>query len=492
MTALLEDRLRLIDATFDGGRPGEGSNGHEPAKGKAQRLPRSFTRTDTGNSERLAARHGRNIRHNHSRKKWLVWSGTHWIVDGDGAIERLAKDTVRAIPGEAKGRPEPIYSEILKHAIASESAVRRRAMVDLARSEPGIPILPEQLDTDPWLLNMANGTFDLRTGRLGRHDRRDLITRCLSTPYRPSAQCPTWLQFLDRIFAGNADLIAYVQRIAGYSLTGSIREQAIFILFGAGENGKSTFLVTLSTLLEAYAVSANTDTFLEVKSDRIREDVAALEGARLVSASESAEGRRLSEVLVKQLTGGEKMRARRLHENGYEFQPVCKLWFSLNHRPRIVGTDHAIWRRIRLIPFNVTIPKEERDRSLPEKLRAEFPGILAWAVQGCREWLEHGEHPPANVLEATQEYRRDMDVLGDWLETCCVARPDVSTPARQLYESYSAYCERSGDKPVTQRSFGGKLTERGFGEKRTETTRYRTGIGILSSEPSAQASLADT
>ncbi len=473
----LGQRLRAIDESYGNEKP------RVPRQSNGHRRSKTFRRTDTGNAERLVNQHGQNIRHNYSRGVWLVWTGTHWADDVDGQLERLAKTTVRSIPEEAKlSESEIEFKEILKHAIASEAAGRRRAMIELARSESNVAVQAKDLDTHPWLLNVKNGTIDLRTGRLGAHRREHLLTRCLDTPYDPEAQCPIWLRFLDRIFNGNAELIAYLQRMAGYSLTASTREQVIFILFGTGANGKSTFQVTLSTLLGTYATSANTDSFLERKGDQIREDIVALDGARFVSASESAEGRRLSEVLVKQLTGGEKMRARRLHENGYEFQPVCKLWFSLNHRPRIVGTDHAIWRRIRLIPFAVTIQENEKDQSLPDKLKAEFPGILAWAVQGCRAWLHYGENPPAKVLKATDDYRRDMDVLAEWLEACCVLRPEARTPARQLYESYASYCERSGDKPASQRSFGGKLTERGFGEKRTETTRYRTGIGIVGAE----------
>jgi len=473
----LRERIRILN--------GEAANEQHDDAGAAE--PRDFNQTDTGNAERLVARHGANIRFNYSREVWHVWTGSHWGEDTAGQMDQLAKDTVRSIPVEAIGLEGEAYTKRLKWAGASESAGKRAAMIELARSEPGVPVLAEELDRDPWLLNVANGTLDLRTCALRAHNRPDLITRYLKTPYLPDAACPTFLSFLDRIFAGNAELIAYMQRMIGYALTGSIREQAIFIAFGNGSNGKSTLMGVITALLESYATEADTDSFLERQGDRIREDVAALEGARFVSASETADGKRLSEAFVKKATGGEKLRARRLFENGYTFAPKCKVWLSTNHRPQIIGTDHAIWRRIRLIPFMVTIPDSERDRDLPTKLEAELPGILAWAVEGCRQWLATGEQPPATVLQATEQYRRDMDALANWIEDRCDLRPGVRTPAKDLYADYVAYCGRSGEDPLKQRTFGSRLTERGCGETRTGSARFRTGIRLIDPETPSQA-----
>lgn len=451
-----------------------------------------FNPTDTGNAERLVARYGKNFRFNYSRGVWLVWTDTHWGENTTGQMDQLAKATVRAIPEEAVGLEGEAFSRRLKWAAASESAGKRAAMIDLARSEPGVRVLAEELDQDPWLLNVANGTIDLRTGELRSHRREDLITRCLKTPYVPAASCPTFLTFLDRIFAGNAELISYVQRMIGYALTGSIREQAIFIAYGNGSNGKSTLLGAISKLLEDYATEADTDSFLERQGgDRIREDVAALEGARFVSASETADGKRLSEAFVKKATGGEKLRARRLFENGYLFLPQCKVWLSTNHRPQIVGTDHAIWRRIRLLPFTVTIPDNERDRDLPAKLESEQPGILAWAIAGCREWLSAGEQSPRTVFQATEQYRRDMDALANWIEDRCELRAGVRTPAKDLYADYVTYCGRSGEDPLKQRTFATRLTERGCGETRTGSARFRTGIRLIDPEQPNQAGFDD-
>lgn len=445
---------------------------------------RVFRSTDTGNAERLVSQHGENIRFNYGRGTWHVWTHTHWGEDMDGHMERLAKATVRTIPDEAQNLDDDAYASLIRWASKSESAARRKAMLDLARSEEGIAIQPGQLDADPWKLNVVNGTLDLTTGTLRPHDREDLITRCLSTPYLPTAKCPKFIAFLDRIFSSNTELVAYVQRMLGYALTGSTREQAIFIAHGSGANGKSTLLGIIARLLEGYAAEADTDSFLEQKGGSIREDIAALDGARFVAASETADGRRLSEALVKKATGGEKLRARRLYENGYTFVPGFKVWLSTNHRPQIVGTDHAIWRRIRLIPFDVTIPEKERDRDLPAKLGAELPGILAWAVEGCRQWQRDGEQPPPCVLQATEQYSLDMDALASWIGERCELRTGVRETAKCLYADYAAYCQGTGEDSLNQHAFSKRLTERGCGESRTGAQRYRTGIRLrISGEP---------
>jgi len=461
--------------------PASGDGVHEPTPSDEETTPSTLTThplTDTGNAERLVARYGQIIRFNWGRNVWHVWSGRHWEEDRTGQMGQLAKETVRGIPQEAQGLEGESYTKVLKWAAASESAGKRAAMIDLARSEPGIPVRPHELDADPWLLNVANGTLDLRTGDLHPHHPNDLITRLIDVPCDPNAPCPTFLSFLSDIFEGNRELIGYVQRIVGYSLTGSIREQMVIIGYGSGSNGKSTLNGTLRRLLGDYAADADADSFMERKSDAIREDIAALDGVRLVAASETSDGKRLSEALVKKMTGGERLRARRLYENGYEFVPQFKVWLSTNHRPQIVGTEHAIWRRIRLIPFNVTISDENRDRDLPEKLEAELPGILAWAVRGCLEWQRIGEAPPAIVIEATDNYRRDMDIIGDWLEDRCELRPGIRDTPKALYADYVAYCELTGETPIKQRTFGTRLTERGCGEEKSNNVRYRTGIRL--------------
>lgn len=454
-------------------RRGPRDNGTSPSEA----APR-FPLTDTGNAERLVYRHGKRIRFNWGRGVWYVWEGKRWAEDETGTLERLAKDTIRAIPEEAAGLEGDAYTAVLKWAGRSESDGKRQAMIRLARSEPGIPVRPDELDADPWKLNVANGTLDLRTGTLRPHDPSDYITRLIPVDYAPHATCPTFDAFLERIFGGDQDVIAYVWRLIGYSLTGDTREQCIVVCWGTGANGKSTLLGTLHDLLADYAAEADADSFMERKHEGIREDIAALDGVRFVSAVETSDGKRLSEALVKKMTGGERLRARRLYENGYVFLPQFKVWLATNHKPEIRGGEHAIWRRIKLLPFNVTIPRDEWDTDLRAKLRAEAPGILTKAVRGCLEWQRTGLREPEAVTAATDAYRREMDVLGDWLEDRCILRPGAETAAKALYEDYVRWCQEQGSEPIKQKTFGRRLTDRGCGERKSGSTRYRTGIAF--------------
>jgi len=312
-------------------------------------------------------------------------------------------------------------------------------MLSLAESEPGIPIAPDQFDTDPWLLNCLNGTIDLKNGELRPHNRDDLITRMVPVEYDAKATCPLFLKFLDRIMGGNQSLISFLQKILGYSLTGSTREQCLFFLYGLGANGKSTLLNIVQSLWGDYATRTSSETFLAKKPGSIPNDVAALRGARLAIAVEVEQGRRLAEVLVKEMTGGDTISARFMRAEWFSFKPQFKILLAANHKPIIRGTDFAIWRRIRLIPFTVQIPKEEQDRDLPEKLSAELPGILNWAVAGCLQWHFGGLELPKEVDDATQDYRAEMDVLGGFIAERCIVDPGADATAAELYKSYTVW-----------------------------------------------------
>jgi putative DNA primase/helicase len=279
---------------------------------------------------------------------------------------------------------------------------------------------------------------------------------------------------------GNLGLINFLQKILGYSLTGSTREQCLFFLYGLGANGKSTLLEVVQSLWGDYATRTSSETFLAKKPGGIPNDVAALRGARLAAAVEVEQGRRLAEVLVKEMTGGDTISARFMRAEWFSFKPQFKIFLATNHKPIIRGTDFAIWRRIRLIPFTVQIPKEEQDRDLPEKLRGELPGILNWAMAGCLQWRFGGLEPPKEVDDATQDYRAEMDVLGDFIAERCILDPGADATAAELYKSYTSWAEENGEKrPLTQRAFGMSLTERGFERgKGTGNKGIRLGIGV--------------
>jgi putative DNA primase/helicase len=362
---------------------------------------------------------------------------------------------------------------VLGWCIKSEAAPRINAMLDMARSEPGIPILPEAFDRNPWLLNCANGTLELKTGRLREHRREDYITKLCPVEYHEGAEAPRFQDFMRDIFDDNTALIQYLQRLAGRCLTGDVSEQDLHIFWGGGANGKSTLLNVLLEMLGLdYAMKAPAELLMVKRGESHPTERADLFGKRLVVATETEEGRQLAESLVKELTGGDRIRARRMREDFWEFGPTHKVVLCTNHKPRIKGTDHAIWRRIRLVPFTVTFSEDKQDKHLPEKLRAELPGVLLWAVQGCLEWQHHGMETPESVLVATKEYQVGEDLLAQWLAECCLTGPNYRARARDLYANYHAWCERGGETPQKQRGFGEAMTERGLKRETSNGTWY--------------------
>jgi len=453
----------------------------DPAlKEELQQMIKQFKLSELGNAERLVARHGKDIRYCHEWNKWLIWTGTHWQIDLTGEVERRAKETIRAIYSEAAEiEDEEKRAALAKHAAKSETNRAISAMVELAKSEPGIPVLSDQLDSDIWLLNCKNGTLDLRTGELRPHNRKDYITRIIPTEYNPYADFEEWAKFLHRIMNDNAELISFLQRAVGYSLTGSTREQCLFMLYGCGANGKTTFLEAISDVLAGYAQRTPTDTLLAKDTSGISNDIARLKGARFVVASEVEEGKRMAESLVKQMTGGEKMTARFMRAEYFEFMPHFKLWVGTNHKPVIRGTDQAIWRRIKLIPFNVTIPPEERDKNLLNKLRREMPGILNWAVMGCMDWQKNGLGEPEEVIKATNDYRSEMDVLTRFVSDCCTTATQRGTKSSELYKKYAEWSKDNGEFALSQTKFSTRMQEKGFNKTRTNRGMVWEGIAIV-------------
>jgi len=454
---------------------------------------KNFALTDLGNAERLVARYGHDLRYCHEWGKWLVWDGKHWETDNTAAIMRMAKETVRSIYGEAAGeRDDAKRSEKVNWGRQSESEKRLKAMVALATSEPGIAVISADLDPDPWLLNVVNGTIDLKIGKLREHRREDLMTKIAPVEYDPKAEAPEWHSFLKSIMDGNRELINYLQRAIGYSITGSTSEQVVFFCSGVGSNGKSTLLDTLQQALGDYAMRTPTETLMAKRAGGISNDLARLKGARFVTAMEGEDGQRLAESLIKQMTGGDKVSARFLRQEFFEFKPEAKIWLATNHKPVIRGSDHAIWRRIMLIPFPVTFvdPKEDyllaginassthkKDKRLPEKLTAELPGVLRWAVEGCIAWQREGLGVPDEVRKATSDYREEMDMFGAFLTECCIFGADKTILKGDLYRRYSEWCKESNAYPLSKPRFGHRLKERGIGEKKSGQHQWK-GIDL--------------
>ena len=389
---------------------------------------------------------------------WMVWSGMRWTRDRSGAaVMRRAKQIARNLRQEAKGVTDPeLRDALLKHARRSESDARLRAM--LAQAQPELALDPTVLDANPWLFNAANGTIDLRTGTLLPHDPKQLITKLAPVAYDPEALAPRWLAFLDRIFDGDAEVIAFFQRALGYSMTGDMSEQVLFVAHGSGQNGKSVAFNTVRDLLGDYALQAAFETFLRTRrSGGARPDLAALPGARFVSAIEANKGATLDEATVKQVTGGDPITTRDLYQSQFTFLPVAKLWLIANHRPAVDGSDFAMWRRIRLVPFDVTIPEEERNKNLVLELRAEWPGILAWLVEGALAWGRGGLGYPARVQEATDSYRADSDQIARFLRDCCIKAPRTEVGSADLYAAYTVWCEKMNEIAEPQRHFNEQL-----------------------------------
>jgi putative DNA primase/helicase len=436
----------------------------------------SYYLTDTGNAERLVYQHGRDLRYCYPFGCWFVWDGARWQRDETGAVVQRARQTARSIYGEA-GRcdDDAERAAVAKHARRTDHAAPIDAMLRMAQSD--VPIMPDDLDRDPWLLNVPNGTIDLRTGALHEHRRDDLITKVAGAAYDPGALCPTFDRFLARVLP-DADVRAFVQRAAGYSMTGSVSEQCLFFCHGSGANGKSTLLEALRAVMGDYGHQAAPDLLIAKDRDSIPTGVAALRGARFVATVEVEEGKRLAESLTKQLTGGDRINARFLYQNAFEFDMTGKIWLAANHRPGIRGTDLAIWRRVRMVPFTVSIPEEERDPELLDKLRAEAAGILAWCVAGCLEWQRAGLRPPDAVKYATEQYRMEQDTLGAFIEARCVTGRIHQVKAGDLFAAYGRWCTENGERTTTQTDFGRKLEERGYTRDKRGPYVFRLGIAL--------------
>jgi putative DNA primase/helicase len=469
------------------------------------RYARSHPLTDLGNSERFADEHGDLVRYCDQQKSWYVWDGKRWRRDVVQKVKRLATRTVRGIYAEAAGASSKEAREsIADHAKASESSGRISAMVRLAQVLPDVAIRADVLDTDPWLLNVLDGTLELRTGTLGPHDPRHLITKLAPVGFDPHASSELWDGFVRDVTGGDVELACYLQRAAGYSLTGKPTEHAVFFLHGPPATGKSKFTGALKDVLGDYAVQTAFETFLAKRfGGGASNDIADLAGARLVLATEADRGRRFAEATLKQLTGGDTVRARQLYQSNFEFKPQFTLWLAANDAPQVNNEDDAIFRRMNIIPFTQVVPVEKQDKDLGDKLAAPTvrAAILAWAVEGCLAWQDGGLRVPKIVVDATAQYREEQDPLEFFLDECCVVELDCVVLKAKLQQVYVVWAKASGVRSgLSPREFSrriarlpGVVSGRASG-RRTDLEGDHRARGLAEGDPAVKdaAAASDT
>jgi putative DNA primase/helicase len=421
--------------------------------------------TDMGNAERLVRRCGDYLRYCYETGCWLVWNGKVWGKDDGDQIMALAKETVRGIYSEAANcNDDRQRKELADHAKKSESQSKLHAMVVLARDL--VPMKVQDLDANNMLFNCQNGTIDLRTGKLNPHRRDDFITLISPVEYDPDAPLDLWKQHLLRVTGNNKQLIAYLQRAFGYCLTGETKEQLMFFVFGPTKTGKSRTIGAIVWVLGDYAKQTPSETLL-IKRYSGHSDRARLVGSRMVVATEAEKGEKLASALIKNMTGGDRMTARFLYKENFEFCPTFKIFLVANDKPLIRGEDSAMWERVKLIPFRQFIPVGERDKDLGEKLKGEGKGILAWMVKGCLEWQKHKDLlEPEEVRTETAIYRSEMDLLGDFLDDRCIVERTARVSHGDLYEAYEEWCQKNDEEPISKKMLTIELQGRNFVSKR--------------------------
>jgi putative DNA primase/helicase len=416
----------------------------------------TFPMTDVGNAERMAALYGSEVRWCERQSRWLTWDGARWLPDADRHIDAYAVATARSISADNPGD-----SKTEKFALGCESNKRITDMLTRAKGLKELRVTPEQLDVDPMLLNVANGTLDLNTGVLRPHDPADYLTKLIAAKFDSAAQAPRWMELLERVLP-DARVREYLQRYVGYALTGRTDEESLLVLHGSGANGKSVIVKVLLALFADYGQTVPKETLLQKQFSNIPTDIARMLGKRLLVCMETEDGRQFDEAMLKQLVSGDKVAARKLREDFFEFTPTGKIVLATNHLPQMRNQDEGIWRRIKVVPFTVTIPLEQQDKALSRRIiDEELAGVLAWAVAGVLEWQQAGMQEPAVVRDYGNEYRKRSDLIGEWLDQETEAADAVVTTG-ELYASYKQWCEECGLKAMSVQSLSTKLVERGF------------------------------
>ncbi len=431
--------------------------------------------TDVGNAERFASVSGNDFRWCSPWQKWLHWDGTRWSPDDREITTDTAMKFIRycrGIAGQTEDRKQ--REEILAFLQSCEGRGRLAAMIELVRAK--LPIIPDELDADPMLFNVKNGTIDLKTGEMKPHDRADGITQVSPVEYDPFAECPKWKAFLSEIMLGRQELIDFLQTLAGYCLTGRTSEQIFAILYGLGRNGKTVLINVLLHIIGDYAREMPSEMLMIRKNEGVPNDLAALRGRRLITCSESEGGGRLAESRVKALTGQDMITARFLFGEYFTFTPTFKLLLRTNHKPRIRGSDHAIWRRIALIPFEYRVPEEKVNPNLEAALIEEAPGILNWAIEGCLRWQREKLIRPDVIQAATEAYKEAEDILGDFLRENTIPDKDGRIKSGELYKTYNEWTQANGARQISQKAFSESMEEHGYEKIKGRDFTYWLGI----------------
>ncbi|MBA7489790.1 DNA primase [subsurface metagenome] len=439
-----------------------------------------FRATDLRNSEKFSKKYIGQLIYCQPWTNWLIYTEGKWKIESKRETQELSKKVILDYYKEASEMlDDRTRQNLIKEALKCESQRAIRAMIDLATSS--MARLPEDFDQDFYILNLKNVTIeDLENMKFREHRPEDMLTKIMNVNYEPGAKCPKWLNFLDKIFEENKNLINYIQNALGYSLTGDTGEQCMFILYGIGANGKSTFINVIHEILGDYAINTPFSTFLSKgRGDNIPNDLARLRGARFVSAVEAPGERRFNEVLLKTIVGGDLITARFLRQEFFDFYPECKIWLATNHKPIVKEFSLGFWRKIRLIPFKIIISEEERILHYDKILLEEKEGIFNWLLEGYKKWRKEGLRTPEEIIEATAEYKSSMDVVAEFIEECCVESHRLQIATKEIYKAYKDWCEEGGDRPVNKNAFSRQLTERGYKSIRTKSPKQERGwLGI--------------
>jgi putative DNA primase/helicase len=440
-----------------------------------------YLRTDAGNAEFFAATYADHLRFDHKRGRWLLWrAGRWWERDTTALIRIMAKGVARLRLKHANNRDE------VKWALRSESRQRQEAMLELAKSEYPLGDSGDGWDADPLLLGVANGVIDLRTGALREGRQADKLTLHSTIAFDATAKAPRWEQFISEVFDGNTELIDFVQRAVGYAMTGGVGEQVIFMAYGTGANGKSTFVEVIRHVLGDYAYNLPFSAFELQNRSAIPNDIAALENRRFVTALETSESARLNEARIKALTGSDPITARFLYGEFFTFVPAAKFWLVFNSFPRVDDDSEGFWRRVRVISFEHQFPKDKRDKQLLQKLKAEAPGILNWAIEGALKWQKNGLSTPQIVTQMSEQYRQQSDPLAEFIADCCDLEPDALATSGALWNEYLRWKRQQHDDELVDRTtFGRNLQMRGLTKVKIGPERSRgwRGIRVKNDDP---------